>query len=711
LGLGLAVAFGAGCHLDNRALKVGMDDSTGAGGASTTGTGGAGTGAAGAAAGEGGLMASSCADAGAAPSAPGLGLVAGAISGPPFTSPSALANLVVTDPTLGVATNRLYVADNHALLQLLPETGAVDVAAKAGAAPFAFGHISDVTSDGADALYVADDGACVIRRVRVSTGEVTTLAGAAAPGCVPSASGSHDGKGAAAGFSAPQRLKFCGDGDSLFVADGVGVRKIRVSTGAVTTVATVPNGVGALACIAATAGSLSAHDTLYVVGFDTSVQSLDAVAGTELEMVATLAQFGATLSANFLRAFYFGNNLLFVSDRKSLWKVNVLHPDDVEHFTDWPMSSSWGLDGARASGGAVGCLADIAPQSATSPDVFYMTDSCTRRIRLVSADAVTSLGASAGIASLNGNGACARFAWPTGLALDDSGDLYVADGLGLREIAAATGAVTSFPDAVITARPGTLWPVVTWPIGLAFDGVGTLYVADPLGPAIHKVATNSGTVSALVATPPTVAAPIPRPTGLALDRAAGKLYVSDVFDHAVHVVDVATGTVGLLTGQPGTAGSMDGDAAHATFVFPAGLALDKHGRLFVADAGVTAIRQIDVETGSVTTIAGAAGTPGVADAVGLFSRFEEPIAIATDGDDVLYVADAVANTIRRIEISTGMVSTLVGQPSVPADAQLPETDLGALPGRLFQPRGVAVGAAGALYLSVPNAVLVARSPP
>jgi DNA-binding beta-propeller fold protein YncE len=303
----------------------------------------------------------------------------------------------------------------------------------------------------------------------------------------------------------------------------------------------------------------------------------------------------------------------------------------------------------------------------------------------------------------DGDGPTARFAWPSGMATDDSGDVFVVDVDSIRRVT-PSGAASTVAKAAIAA------PIDNdWPIGVASNGAGALYVADPAHHAVRKVVVETGAVSTIALRPPTTT--LTQPTALALDRDHGTLYVGDVVDHTIRSIDTTTGQVTLVAGQPNIPGSDDGDAAHATLLFPAGLALDGTS-LLVADAGSKTIRALDLPTGELRTIAGAPGIEGEADGAGLSARFLEPIGVAVEADGRVFVVDRLAGAISTLELANGDatdVSRLLGAP--PTDTRslpAPATTLGDAPGQLYLPQAIAFGASGELLVAVPGAVLVAR---
>lgn len=151
------------------------------------------------------------------------------------------------------------------------------------------------------------------------------------------------------------------------------------------------------------------------------------------------------------------------------------------------------------------------------------------------------------------------------------------------------------------------------------------------------------------------------PGAIAVDGTS--LYVADSDDNTIRKVELATRALSTIAGQAGVTGSLDATGKSATFNVPQGLAISG-GNLYVADTQNHTIRRIVLATGAVTTLAGSAGEDGSGDGIGAAARFLEPTGLATDGT-YLYVADTGNHTIRRIELATGQVTTLVGQAEHP----------------------------------------------
>ena len=135
----------------------------------------------------------------------------------------------------------------------------------------------------------------------------------------------------------------------------------------------------------------------------------------------------------------------------------------------------------------------------------------------------------------------------------------------------------------------------------------------------------------------------------------GNLYVTEFGNHLIRKIVISSGVVTTFAGT-GSRGSADGTGTAASFNFPQGITNDGTN-LFVADVGNHLIRKIVISSGVVTTIAGT-GSAGNADGTGTAASFNAP-GITNDGTN-LFVADRRNNTIRKVVISTGVVTTLAG---------------------------------------------------
>jgi sugar lactone lactonase YvrE len=263
----------------------------------------------------------------------------------------------------------------------------------------------------------------------------------------------------------------------------------------------------------------------------------------------------------------------------------------------------------------------------------------------------TTLAGESSVGQVDGTGQSARFFGPAGIALDREGNAYVADtsNHAIRRVTAG-GVVTT-----VAGKAGERGAV---------DGKGS-------------------------------AARFNAPQGLALDQ-AGNLYVGDVGNNLIRKV-TPDGVVMTLAGKAGEAGTTDGEGSVARFRWPVALAVDVTGMIFVADGGVSTIRRI-TPAGVVTTWAGKAGESDTVDGDRTVARFREPRGIAFDPAGNLFVTDHSEPLIRKIS-PAGVVSTVAGSRRLPKSSVYEQVDGAGGAARFAFPEGIAIDAAGFIYIT------------
>jgi sugar lactone lactonase YvrE len=186
------------------------------------------------------------------------------------------------------------------------------------------------------------------------------------------------------------------------------------------------------------------------------------------------------------------------------------------------------------------------------------------------------------------------------------------------------------------------------PSGMTEDGSGDLIVSDSYNNLIRKISGN-GSVSTIAGNGDYAlkngaarTASFGHPTGVAAGL-RGEIYVADTANHVIRKIDA--GVVTTFAGS-GEFAVQDGDATHASFEFPTGIAIDHHGNLLVSDSRSDAVRMIS-PSGTVTTIAGS-GEPGFIDGLGKLAKFSSPAGIVIAPEGSIYVADEENNAIRKV---------------------------------------------------------------
>ncbi|NMN37566.1 DUF6443 domain-containing protein [Pedobacter sp. SG918] len=296
----------------------------------------------------------------------------------------------------------------------------------------------------------------------------------------------------------------------------------------------------------------------------------------------------------------------------------------------------------------------------------YVADADNHLIRKISPSGLVSTLAGAGYAGYaDGTGTSAAFQHPSALVVDSYGYVYVSDQQNhrIRKIS-PSGTVTTLAgsgSAGFADGTGT-GASFSSPIGLALDASGNLYVADYGNHRIRKidlfggVSTYAGTGSAGLSNGAALSSSFRNPMGLSFD-AAGNLYVADRLNHSIRKI-ASSGTVTTLAGN-GSAGYNNGNGTSATFNYPNGVAADAAGNIYVADQLNHSIRMVST-SGTVTTLAGN-GTAGTVNGSGAAIRFNSPYGLSMDTGGNIYIAESSGNVIRKLSTAAYSVS-----PALPA---------------------------------------------
>jgi len=305
---------------------------------------------------------------------------------------------------------------------------------------------------------------------------------------------------------------------------------------------------------------------------------------------------------------------------------------------------------------------------------LFIADSGDNIVREVNLKGIVSTVAGDGDEGFGGDGGLATAAQldtPNGIAVDASGNLYIADTNNnrIREVAAATGIITTIAGTGDPSYSGdggaATAATLNGPTAVAVDSKGNLYIADTNNQCIREVA---GTTIATVAGNGVqtyagdgglaTAASLNAPSGIAVD-AAFNLYIGDTLNQRVRLVTAATGIITTLAGT-GTSGfNGDGAAASVELASPSGVAVDTSGTVYVADSNNDRIRA--VSNGKVMTIAGDGAEGFLGDGgASTAAMLDTPRGVVASGGSVV-IADTLNNRVRVV--SAGTIQTIAGQGS------------------------------------------------
>jgi sugar lactone lactonase YvrE len=323
----------------------------------------------------------------------------------------------------------------------------------------------------------------------------------------------------------------------------------------------------------------------------------------------------------------------------------------------------------------------------------------------------------------NGPATAADVNAPAATVLDSAGNLYIADSNNhvIRKVAAGTGVITTVAGNGTWGYSGDNGPATSaqldFPMGVALDSAGNLYIADTYNNVIRMVSATTGVITTFAGSGatgyggdngPATGAELGPPAGIAFDS-AGDLYIAIPDYYRVRKIAAGTGTLTTVAGngQYGYSGD-NGPATSAMLGIPRGVALDGAGNLYIADQGFDLVRKVNAQTSVITTVAGTppatsygppnsgySGDGGPATS----ARLTFPYAVAVDGAGNFYIADYNNQVIRKVTASTGIISTVVGDGNETPCSSLGGDGGPATSAALCNPEGVTLDGAGNLYIA------------
>jgi sugar lactone lactonase YvrE len=511
---------------------------------------------------------------------------------------------------------------------------------------------SGVAVDASGNLFIAETYGGRIRRVDARTGIITTMAGGGTSGL------GDGGLATDAELSFPSAVAVDAFGN-VFIADAPLIRRVNGTTGIITTVA----------------------------GNGTYGYSGDGGPATNAELNFWNWGGGVAVDTS-------GNLFIADTNNSTIRRVDA----------------------------ATGIITTVAAADLSSPigvavDTFgnlFIADGGNNRIRRVDAEiGVITTVAGNGTAGFSGDGGpatSAELSFPYGLAVDSSGKLFVADysNYRIRRIDAATGIITTIAGNGTVGDGGpAVRAALAFPDGVSADSSGKLFIADFYNNRIRQLDTGTGIISTVAGngdydssgdSGAATQAGLGAPSGITLDS-SGDLFVAEYATSRIRRVDTNTGIITTVAGN-GTRG-FSGDGGPATsaklyFFNGSGLAVDASGDLFIADTGNNRIRRVDTTTGIITTVAGN-GTEGHSGDGGpaTSSELYFPYGVAVDSYGNLLIADSLNSVIRRVDATTGIITTVAGNGTGGHSG-----DGGpATAAQLLWPRGVAVDSSGDLFIA------------
>jgi DNA-binding beta-propeller fold protein YncE len=333
--------------------------------------------------------------------------------------------------------------------------------------------------------------------------------------------------------------------------------------------------------------------------------------------------------------------------------------------------------------------------------------------------------AGTGTAGFGGDGGPAARALlngPFDLGFDKAGNLYFSDTFNhrIRRVDAKSGLIATIAGCGEAGYSGDGGPAtrarLNEPYGIALDDRGNLYLADRHNHCVRRVdpegiiTTFAGTAKAGYSGDggPAAQAGMVEPNGLAFDPAQARLFIADVADHRVRVVDLAAGTIATVAGTGAAEHGGDGGPAAASRIHGArAVKVAADGAVYILERQGSTLRRVDPRTGIITTIAGTGGRGYAGDGgPALAALFDAPKEFALDPGGNPLVVDTENHAIRRIDLLSGLVATIAGGRRGGGGDGGPAEMAG-----LDRPHGVAVGPDGAIVIGDTNNHRIRRLTP
>ncbi len=565
---------------------------------------------------------------------------------------------------------------------------------------------TDVCVDSANNLYIADSFNYRIRKVDTN-GIITTVAG---KGGLPMSD--PEGELATNVGIAPSRVKVDQQGNIYFI-EGYIVRKIPVSTGRIITL-TGGFGGGVGEGLAARDAFLNLPRDI-VVNNDGSIFIADTLSH-KIRLLALLSQLDIQKPAITIAFPTYASS--YAQNSKTL-NVSGTATSTVPLTSVTWRNSRDGKSGSLATGlyswtaNNIPLLLGENDITITAWDALGNSGSKILNVLYAPSNTINYLAGNQAFGSNleSGTALSSQLYLPKTVALDGAGNLYIADTgnhrirkvtrTGQISTVAGNGQLGSGGDGGLAINA-----TLNQPNGIAVDNSGNLYISDTNNHRIRKV-NAAGVITTIAGTGIggfagdgglATQAQCNTPVGITLDH-AGNLLIADAGNHRIRKVNLGSGLITTIAGNGYGSGGDGGQATAAQLNFPTGVALDQAGSLYISDTLNQQVRKVSA-TGIITRFAGS-GTAGFSGDAGpaVAAQFSAPGGLTVDAAGNVYIADQGNHRVRKVA-ADGTITTVAGNGTTTSQ---PNDEGGAATNAaLNAPAGVAVDAAGNLFIADTN---------
>ncbi len=652
-----------------------------------------------------------------------------------FSGDGSAATSATLNMPYGVALDsslNVYIADtfNHRIRKITVSTGIITTIAGSSSSGYS-GNDGQATSaklnvpfgvalDTSGNVYIADSLNHAIRKVTVSTGVITTIAG--------TGSGSYSGDGGAAtsaSLYSPAGVAADSSGN-IYIADTYNNVVRKVSSGVITTVAgrnsVGDGGLSTEAFIRRPSGLyIDSSDNMYIADtYSCRVRQLSLATG----IISTVAGTGIcgssadSISATSALLYWpydvatDSNNNIYIGEffNYKLRKVS----NGVITTVAGTGTAGYSGDNGQATSAKINKVFSLVTDSSNN---VYFTDTINNRIRRidVSTNVITTVAGSSTSGSYSGDGGMATSAtlyYPQGLGFDSTGmHLYISDTYNqvVRCVTLSTSIITTIAGTGSTGFSGDGGPATSGMLrflgGLTVDSSDNVIITDTVNDRVRKIDTATGIITTIAGngvtgyTSDNVAATTTSlfyPQDAAIDS-SGNIYVAELYNFRIRKLSYSeSSTSSLIIDTVAGTGSGDGGAATSGMLnSPHGVKVDSSGNMYIADYLNQKIRKV-TSTGTISTVAGTGYSNYYGSNIQATSAlFRNPYGIGLDSSNNIYIADRNNHVIRKITVSTGIITTVAGKASTTGSVT---DNVAATSSKLYYPTDVTVGTS---YLHIP----------